>query len=169
MSAKLEADGIVLRALERADAEALFSAHNNDATHKYWSGPAHTSVEQTADYIQDTINIPNAHAWAITETGGEALGRIALFLLREGVGEIGVIMRPEATGRGFASKALSLVVAHAFDTLGLHRIVADVDPDNAASLNLFLRNGFEREGLLRANWKTHIGIRDTVLLAKLRS
>jgi RimJ/RimL family protein N-acetyltransferase len=105
--------------------------------------------------------------WAITENGGDALGRIGLFVEREGVGEVGIIMRPDAAGRGLASKALNLVVAYGFETLDLHRIAADIDPDNVASLNLFLRNGFEREGLLRGNWKTHIGIRDTVMLARL--
>jgi RimJ/RimL family protein N-acetyltransferase len=100
--------------------------------------------------------------------GEEALGRIALFVLRDGVGEIGIIMRREATGRGFASKAVHLVVDHAFGALGLHRITADIDPDNSASISLFLRAGFQREGMLRGNWTTHIGVRDSVIMGKLR-
>jgi ribosomal-protein-alanine N-acetyltransferase len=166
---RLEASGVVLRPLKITDAVALFVAHGDAATHKYWSSPAHRDVDETAAYIEASLTIPDARCWAITYDGAHALGRIGLFGLREGVAEIGIIMRPDAAGRGFASKALNLVVAHAFETLGIHRIVADIDPDNTASLNLFLRNGFEREGLLRANWKTHIGIRDTVLLAKLRA
>ncbi|UPT62356.1 MAG: GNAT family N-acetyltransferase [Hyphomonadaceae bacterium JAD_PAG50586_4] len=165
---RLDAPGVVLRALELSDAEALFAAHGDERTHQYWSSPAHKSVEQTATYIQDTLALPGAHVWAITESGADALGRIGLFVEREGVGEVGIIMRPDAARRGLASKALNLVVAYGFETLDLHRIAADIDPDNAASLNLFVRNGFEREGLLRGNWKTHIGIRDTALLARLR-
>jgi len=91
-----------------------------------------------------------------------------LFIEREGVGEIGVIMRPDATGRGLASKALDLVVQHGFGALGLHRIGADIDPDNTNSISLFLRAGFQREGLLRGNWKTHLGVRDSVIMGKLR-
>lgn len=165
----LRDDAIVLRQLELTDADALFAAHGDERTHTYWSSPAHKDIAETRAYIAETLAIPDAHAWTITESGGATLGRIGLFVLREGVAEIGIIMRPDAAGRGLASKALNLVVAHAFENLGVHRIVADIDPDNTASLNLFLRNGFEREGLLRANWKTHIGIRDTVLLAKLRA
>jgi len=93
---------------------------------------------------------------------------VALFVQRDGVGEIGIIMIPAATGRGLASKALSLVVDYGFGPLDLHRIAADIDPDNNASISLFLRGGFQREGLLRGNWKTHLGIRDTVMMAKLR-
>jgi RimJ/RimL family protein N-acetyltransferase len=165
---KLTAPGVVLRPLVADDTEALFIAHSDAGTHHYWSGPAHTSLEQTAKYIADTLALPGAQVWAITEDGGEALGRIGLFREREGVGEIGIIMRPDATGRGLASKALGLVVEYGFDKLDLHRIGADIDPDNASSLSLFLRAGFQREGLLRGNWKTHLGIRDSVIMGKLR-
>ena len=164
----LEAPGAVLRPLELSDAEALFAAHGDEGAHHYWSGPAHRDVAQTRAYIADTLDMPGAHVWAITEDGGEALGRIALFVQREGVGEIGIIMRPEATGRGFASKALGLVIEYGFGPLDLHRIAADIDPDNNASISLFLRAGFQREGLLRGNWKTHLGVRDTVMMGKLR-
>jgi RimJ/RimL family protein N-acetyltransferase len=158
----------VLRPLELADAEALFAAHGDARTHHYWSGPAHANIEETRQYIAETLAMQGAHVWAITESGADALGRIGLFVPRDGVGEIGVIMRPEATGRGLASKALTLVVEHAFAALGLHRIAADIDPDNTSSISLFLRAGFQREGLLRGNWKTHLGIRDSVIMAKLK-
>lgn len=163
---RLEAPGLVLRPLETSDAEALFAAHSDPRTHQYWSSAPHKSVAQTEVYIEDTISA--GRSWAITEAGGEALGRIALFELREGVADIGIIMRPDATGRGLASKALALVCGYGFDTLDLHRIAADVDPDNSASLSLFLRAGFQREGLLRGNWKTHLGVRDSVILGKVR-
>jgi RimJ/RimL family protein N-acetyltransferase len=61
-----------------------------------------------------------------------------------------------------------LIERYAFETLGLHRLAADIDPDNSASISLFLRAGFQREGLLRGNWKTHLGIRDSVIMGKLR-
>lgn len=164
----LQSEGVVLRPLTVDDAAALFAAHGDAQTHHYWSGPAHNRVEETADNIRHTLALPGAHAWAITESSGEALGRIALYSLREGVGEIGIILRRDAVGRGLASKALKLVEHHAFATLGLHRLTADIDPDNSASLSLFLRAGFQREGLLRGNWKTHLGVRDSVILGKLR-
>lgn len=164
----LEAPGAVLRPLEVWDAAALFAAHGDERTHHFWSGPAHKSVEETARYVADTLAMRGAHVWAITESGGDALGRIGLFAPREGVGEIGIIMRPDATGRGLASKALNLVIGYGFGTLDLHRIGADIDPDNNASIALFLRAGFEREGLLRGNWKTHLGVRDSVIMGKLR-
>ncbi|MBY0563963.1 MAG: GNAT family N-acetyltransferase [Hyphomonadaceae bacterium] len=165
----LTAPGVVLRPLSADDAEALFIAHGDPEVHLYWSSPAHGDAGETRRYIQDTLAMDGAHVWAITEDGGEALGRVALFVLRAGVGELGIIMRREASGRGLASRALKLVEDYAFGELKLHRLTADIDPDNSASLSLFLRAGFQREGLLRQNWKTHIGLRDSVVLAKLRN
>ncbi len=164
----LNAPGAIVRPLDLGDADALFAAHGDERTHHYWSGPAHRDVEETRAYIADTLAMTGAHVWAITEDGGEALGRIALFVQREGVGEIGIIMSPDAQGRGLASKGLQLVLDYGFGALELHRIAADIDPDNSASISLFLRAGFQREGVLRGNWKTHLGIRDTVMMAKLR-
>jgi [ribosomal protein S5]-alanine N-acetyltransferase len=165
----LHGESIVLRPLLIEDAPALFVAHGDPKVHHFWSSPAHADVAQTAVYIEATLALQGAHVWAITETGGEALGRIGLFVLREGVGEIGIILRADVRGRGLASKTLALVEVYAFDTLGLHRLMADIDPENASSVRLFERAGFQREGLLRGHWKTHLGVRDTLMLGKVRA
>jgi [ribosomal protein S5]-alanine N-acetyltransferase len=157
----------VYRPLMIEDAPALFAAHADPAVHRFWSSPAHESLEESISYTAATLAMTDSQHWAITYDGGEALGRMSLFVPREGVGEIGVILRTEAHGRGLCGEALRFVAAHGFGALGLHRIQADIDPDNVASLRLFERNGFVREGVLRANWKTHLGLRDSVILARL--
>ena len=164
----LRGDGVVLRPLTDSDAEALFVAHGDAGVHHFWSGPALTDVTETQRYNADTIEMADGRVWAITEAGGEALGRLALFVRREGVAEIGLLLRRAAQGRGLAAKALALVDGYAFNDLGLHRVYADVDVDNAASLALFERAGYQREGLLRGHWNTHIGVRDSVILGKVR-
>jgi RimJ/RimL family protein N-acetyltransferase len=56
---------------------------------------------------------------------------------------------------------------HAFGTLGLHRVEADVDPRNDASLRLVERLGFRREGHLRERYFVAGEIQDSVIYGLL--
>jgi RimJ/RimL family protein N-acetyltransferase len=49
----------------------------------------------------------------------------------------------------------------------LHRVEADTDPRNAASLALLERLGFVREGILRERWIVGGEVADSVLLGLL--
>ena len=164
---RLEAVGVVLRQLEVKDAAALFPAYAEESERPRSTAP-HKNVSQTEAHIKAMLERPGAHVWAVTEDGDEAFGRVALYVYREGVGEFGVLLRREAQGRGLASKAVELVSDYGFAQLGLHRLMADIDPDNSPSLTLFIRNGFAREGVLKQNWKTRAGLRDSVIMAKLK-
>jgi RimJ/RimL family protein N-acetyltransferase len=67
-----------------------------------------------------------------------------------------------------AREALEVLIRFSFETLHLHRLEADVDPDNARALRLLERLGFRREGQLRERWQLPGGPRDGVMLGLLR-
>ena len=82
--------------------------------------------------------------------------------------EVGFALGRSAWGHGLATGALEVLINFAFDALDLHRLEADVDPENESSLRVLERQGFRREGYLRERWH-HLGeIRDTVFLGLLR-
>ena len=64
-------------------------------------------------------------------------------------------------GQGLMREALQRVLAHAFGPLKLHRLEANIQPDNPASLALVRRCGFVREGFSRrflklaGRWRDH--------------
>ena len=49
-------------------------------------------------------------------------------------------------GRGLMAEGLGLLLQHAFDRVGLHRVEANIQPGNTRSLRLFERGGFKLEG-----------------------
>jgi RimJ/RimL family protein N-acetyltransferase len=53
-------------------------------------------------------------------------------------------------GRGYMTEAVGLVLRHAFRSMGLHRVEANLQPANERSRALLERLGFRLEGLLRA-------------------
>lgn len=65
-------------------------------------------------------------------------------------------------GQGFMSEGLQLVLAQAFGPLDLHRLEANVQPHNAASLALLRRAGFRVEGYsprllkIAGRWRDHV-------------
>ena len=83
--------------------------------------------------------------------------------------EIGyTIYDPANRNKGFMKEALPLVLAYGFDKMGLNRIEAFTSPENNISMNLLLKNGFEREGLLREHYKSEGAIGDSVVFGLLR-
>ena len=78
-------------------------------------------------------------------------------------GHLGYWIDRAAAGRGMASLAVALVCDHAFGPVGLHRLQADIRPENGPSRRLVERLGFRQEGLFRSyldidgDWRDHLG------------
>lgn len=64
-------------------------------------------------------------------------------------------------GRGLMTETVKLTVRHAFNELRLHRLEANIQPDNARSISLIRRVGFTKEGYSRdylqigGRWRDH--------------
>ncbi|MDL2219903.1 GNAT family N-acetyltransferase [Ruminococcaceae bacterium OttesenSCG-928-O06] len=67
-----------------------------------------------------------------------------------------------ATGQGYMAEALQKLIEVAFGPLELHRLEANILPDNAPSLRVVEKLGFQNEGLARKYlniggvWRDHI-------------
>ncbi|MCA9618182.1 MAG: GNAT family N-acetyltransferase [Myxococcales bacterium] len=145
-------------------AEALHAIFGDEESCRYLPRPAQATVADTAALIRHWSSSHADTSWAIEDSGsGRCLGRIQTFTQGEDVWEVACMVVPAARGRRLAERALQPALDITFDEKNARRIFADIDPDNLPCIRTFERLGFTREGHLRATYRTHIGVRDSVI------
>ncbi|MBL0916228.1 MAG: GNAT family N-acetyltransferase [Sphingopyxis sp.] len=160
---------LVLRQLREEDAAALFPVPSDPEVMVWWSSGPHRSAAETEAYVKGNASEGQGYlCWAITASNDVALGWVILIDGKPDVKEVGYILRRDQWGRGIAREAVGRVIDHGFGEMKLRRIFADTDPENHGSIELLERLGFQREGRLREEWETHIGVRDSLIFGLLR-
>ncbi|MBR0553686.1 GNAT family N-acetyltransferase [Stakelama marina] len=165
----IETERLRLRPLVPDDAEAVYPSLSDHEVMRWWSRPPLESIEETREYL-GRVDDDEWRAWAITRNDDDhAIGWVSVGEKRQGdVCEIGYFLIREAWGSGRAREAVAGVIDYLFNEENKRRVFADTDPDNAASIALLERLGFQHEGKLRGEWETHIGVRDSMIYGMLR-
>ncbi len=150
---------VSLRPLIGSDAEGLFSAVDSSRRvlkrRLRWVAGI-SSIGDCRAFIQTSLAEARCGAhevFAVVERGNPGIlaGSAAL----QGVGdmprlaEISGWIRSDRSGRGYATQALRLLVAHALRQDVLHKFYARIDPANRAARKVFQKAGFRYEGCLR--------------------
>jgi len=143
---------VTLRPLALSDVDVLVAYRNDPVVVRFQSWSSY-SVEDARALV--TAPGGEWRQWGIS-LDGALIGDIGLRTFDQArQGEIGFTLAPSARGKGYAFEACSLVLAHAFGELRFHRVVAAIDPANAAAAALLARLGFRREGLEKASVFLH--------------
>ncbi|WP_337250276.1 GNAT family N-acetyltransferase [Sphingomonas japonica] len=157
-----------MRALRGDDADALHPILSDAALMTWWSSAPQASVETTRDYITPRASDGPWRSWAITLDGSDtAIGWVSAGLRRAKVIELGYLLGRAHWGGGIAREAASGLLDYLFEVEGMRRVFADIDPDNRGSVALIEALGFKLEGVLREEWETHIGVRDSAIYGLL--
>lgn len=83
--------------------------------------------------------------------------------------EVSYFVAADQQGRGIATGALAWAVDEAFRRFNMQKVFLRIDPDNLASIRVAEKNGFAREGLLRADFRASDGrLLDVIHFGKLR-
>ncbi len=157
----LQTDRLILDRAVDSDAMELYLLRSNDAVMKYVERPRPADEHDARELnrsMNEKINQHEAVAWAIRLKGNPKLiGVIGYWRTKpeHHRAEVGYMLMPEYWAQGYTYEALMAVLDYGFNTMNLHSIEADINPDNVASGNLLRKCGFQSEAYFRENffWK----------------
>ena len=131
--------------------------------HEPWVFPP-TDLRRYKAYLE-RLDKGNAHGFLVARLEDDSLAGVINIndIVLGGFlsGSLGYYAAAPYSGRGYMSEGLALVLDQAFTALDLHRIEANIQPSNAASLSLVKRLGFRKEGFSPAflridgEWRDH--------------
>jgi [ribosomal protein S5]-alanine N-acetyltransferase len=172
---RLETDRLLLEVPRPNDAAALaaYCLENREhlaawepARDEAYFTPAHWTRELVAH--EAAVRRGQALSFVLrlrTDPAGPIRGRCALTNIVRGpfqAAHLGFSLDRRAQGQGLMAEALVATIRHAFETIGLHRVMAAYVPGNERSARLLRRLGFRTEGfardylLLAGAWRDHV-------------
>jgi ribosomal-protein-alanine N-acetyltransferase len=156
----LQTERLSLRQVIRSDADNLYLwLSNNEITqHLDWNGPQ--SIEQTKALIDSwklQYESNKLYTWGIYQNGdNQIIGTVMLMPLRGTFEQeplypltIGFDLARDYWNRGIMTETLEAVIRYVRENISVHRIQAEVSPNNLASIKLLRKMGFAEEGLLK--------------------
>jgi ribosomal-protein-alanine N-acetyltransferase len=170
----INASRVSLRWISDEDVDALYRIFSHAEVMRYWSTPPladRNAAVKLLHEIHDGFRRQAVLKWGIARRpDDELIGTATLFNLNleNHRAEVGYCLDRAHWGKGYMNEALQALLGYAFEELALHRIEADVDPRNSASIQTVERLGFQLEGYLRERWQVNGEIQDTVFFGLLR-
>lgn len=148
---------VYLRKPQSSDLEEIRLAYqNSESLHQPWTYPPsnfHSYLAQEGRYFL-----------CLTETN-QIIGTFNISNIIRGhfhSAYLGYEMFEPFQGNGYMRLGLDLLLKEAFGTLNLHRLEANIQPENTASIRLVAGAGFLKEGFSRQylrigglEWKDH--------------
>nr|WP_246312844.1 GNAT family protein [Leifsonia shinshuensis] len=160
---ELRTERLLLRPLNSGDLENAheFERLKDVARYLYWEVHDH---DESAEHLRKRIAMNRLAAdgdgivYAVElpdPEGGHSrvIGHVSLFLKKAEWAkfEMGWVFHPAVHGRGYATEATTRLLELCFETLGGHRVFAQLDARNEASARLCGIIGMTQEALLRGS------------------
>lgn len=149
---------LVLRSFRPGDEDDVHAYRSMPDVVRYIPGDPRTR-EQVADMVAERTTagrIEPDHPTLIlaVELEGRVVGDVMLSL--DGLdghdgrqAEVGWVFHPDVAGHGYATEAARELLRVAFEEVGVHRVWAQLEPENTASSRICDRLGMRREALYR--------------------
>lgn len=171
---RLETPRLILRRLEMRDAPDLFDYSRDPQVAKHVLWDAQTSVSEARAYVRYMLRryrTGEPASWGIEEKEtGRVVGTIGYMWYQRdnNACEVGYSLARRRWNRGYMTEALAEVLRFSFEELGVHRVEAQHEVENAASGAVMRKCGMRKEGTLRGRLYNKGRYVDVDLYAMLR-
>lgn len=163
-AALVEGDRVFLRLLSARDRdEFLERVHASRKLHGRWVS-APSDAEAFAAYVRRAKSADVETLLVCRKDDGAIVGVYNVGQIFYGPlcsAYLGYYAFEPFSGHGYMGEGIRLVLRHAFGPLGLHRLEANIQPENEPSLALVKNAGFRREGFsprylkIAGRWRDH--------------
>lgn len=169
----LRGDGLLLRSLTDEDVGAILDVFGDADVVRFMSLEQLDSIDDATEFLSSIhrdFASGRLYQWGI-ELDRQIAGTCTLSGIdrKHRRAELGFAVAKRLWSLGIASRAVPAVIEFGFHRIGLHRIEAEVDPENTASIRVLERAGFKREGLLRERYFEGSEARDSIFYGLLRT
>jgi [ribosomal protein S5]-alanine N-acetyltransferase len=171
----LTTERLILRQMNDSDAEAFYELYSEPDVPRYldWDGPGSVDVSKMViEYFNEQYRKRESIRWAIvSRESNKLIGTSVLCgFSRNSIASVGYDLAKPEWGKGYMQEALKAVLKFAEEDLQLHRIEAEVRPENEASQKLLKRMDFIEEGLIHLGGfhETRKFFYDYLLFAKVK-
>lgn len=170
----LQGEKVTLRAIERADVEAIWAWNNDLETEVLGGGdpPKPQSLSAALAWFDaEAAKGERSNSFAI-DVEGRLIGMCGLhnFDQTARVCEVGIVIgERDYRNHGYGRDALRTLMAYAFRHLNMHRVFLRVNGTNERAIRSYMAAGFCEEGRLRQHVWSDGAYIDTVFMGALRS
>lgn len=151
----LKTERLLLREHNISDVIPYFTILSDEASVRYYGKMPLNNTTEAAEEIEmfhNRFEQGYLIKWAIvSEAFQKYVGSVGAFGFSDPHSRVTIscILGKQYWGMGFAYEALDEVLEYLFNKRQINRVQLYVDPVNHNAVNLFLRLGFQQEGLLR--------------------
>ncbi|MGW3342933.1 GNAT family N-acetyltransferase [Nonomuraea rubra] len=161
-----EGPRVAIRYISMRDFEELAALHEESAQllARWMPGAPLVTYAEFERYMSRFDGPLNEGFLICLRDTGAIAGRVNVNNIIRGTHQsamIGYSAYASTTGHGYMTEGLRLLVGYAFGEMKLHRLEANIQPDNTPSLSLIKRVGFQREGyspnfqFIDGAWRDH--------------
>jgi len=157
-------DRVALRRIAHGDRDELLAlTRESRHLHRPWAYPPERA-DQIDDLVARSAREDFEGLLACRVEDGAIAGVLNVSQIIRGHLQsafLGYYAHARYAGQGYMREGMTLLLAHAFGTLALHRLEVNIQPGNAASIALARGAGFRLEGfsprylLVGGQWRDH--------------